>query len=138
MCKEKFLTDTLFRYIECDKNQGFNISLFPDLYFENKQLEITFNLTYEDLFILDETMNKYIFLVFNDRFTYTWIFGTIFLKKYQFTFNADSKTIGYYKSMNIYKDNSENNGNNDEKKNDDNDDNKETIDNYQSKDIKMK
>ena len=32
-----------------------------------------------------------------------WVFGSIFLRKYQFVFNTDSKTIGYYKSMNYYK-----------------------------------
>ena len=76
--------------------------MFPDLYFEKKDFETTFNLTYEDLFILDEN-NKYIFLIYNNRFTPTYILGTIFLRKYQLIFNVDSKTIGYYKSMNLYK-----------------------------------
>ena len=133
ICNERFLTDTYFRYIECDKNEGFDISLFPDLYFENKQLETIFNLTYEDLFILDETNNKYIFLIFNNRFTATWVFGSIFLKKYQLVFNVDSKTIGYYKSMNNYKDNSENHGNDSGKKNDYNNDNNDNSDNNEDK-----
>ena len=41
----------------------------------------------------------------NNRYASRWIFGSIFLRKYQFVFNPDSKTIGYYKSMNDYKNN---------------------------------
>ena len=44
-----------------------------------------------------------IFLILNSRVSDDWILGTIFLRKYQLTFNVDSKTIGYYKSMNTYK-----------------------------------
>ncbi len=80
----------------------FNISSFPDIYFEHKELETIFNLTYKDLFILDETNNKYIFLIINNKYASSWVLGNIFLKKYQLTFNVDSKTFGYYKSMNYY------------------------------------
>ena len=104
ICKEKTMViNRLFKYIECDKNEIFTIESFPNLYFEHKGLETIFNLTYEDLFILDETSNKYIFLILNSRVADDWILGTIFLRKYQLTFNVDSKTIGYYKSINIYK-----------------------------------
>ena len=104
ICKEKTMAiNRFFTYIECDKNEIFNMESFPNLYFEHKGLETIFNLTYEDLFILDETINKYIFLIFNSRVADDWILGTVFLRKYQFTFNVDSKTIGYYKSMNTYK-----------------------------------
>ena len=104
ICKEKTMTiNRFFTYIECDKNENFNMESFPNLYFEHKGLETIFNLTYEDLFILDETSNKYIFLILKSRLADDWVLGTIFLRKYQFTFNVDSKTIGYYKSMNTYK-----------------------------------
>jgi hypothetical protein len=66
-CIEKVLDDTLFRYIECDNNGLFNVSSFPDIYFEHKEFETTFNLTYKDLFILDESTDKYLFLVFNNK-----------------------------------------------------------------------
>ena len=112
ICKEKFLSESLFRYIECDNNETFNLSSFPDIYFEHKELETVFNFTYKDLFILDENRNKYIFLVFNNRFTNHWILGGLFLRKYQFTFNVDSKTMGYYKSSYYY-----NKDNYDEEKN---------------------
>ena len=99
LCREKFLPETLFRYMECDRNETLNLSSFPTIYFEHKEFETTFNFTYKDLFLFDRDKNKYIFLVFNDRQTDHWIFGSIFLRKYQLTFNIDSKTIGYYKSM---------------------------------------
>ena len=75
------MDDTNFRYIECDNNGFFNISSFPDIYFEHKEFETIFNLTYEDLFMLDKSKNKYIFLVFNNRYTDNWVFGNLFLKK---------------------------------------------------------
>ena len=122
-CREKALSDTLFRYIECDNNEEFNITSFPDIYFDKKDLETIFNLTYKDLFVLDENNNKYIFLIFNNRWQTDWIFGNIFLKKYQLTFNVDSKTIGYYKSMNTYKENIDNEDNNEDEKEEENEDN---------------
>ena len=129
----------MFRYIECDKNDNFNISSFPDIYFENKELETIFNLTYEDLFILDETKNKYIFLVFNNRHTNHWVFGNVFLRKYQFTFNVDSKTIGYYKSMNNYpNDNNNDNQNDDNKKDENKDDDNKDDNNENTNDDKKK
>ena len=40
--------------IECDSDEKFRISSFPDIYFENKEFGAVFTLTYEDLFIYDE------------------------------------------------------------------------------------
>ena len=125
LCKEIFLTDTLFRYIECEKNETFDISSFPDIFFEHIDLETIFNLTYEDFFIFDENRNKYIFLGFNNRFTDNYIFGSIFLRKYQFTFNVDSKTIGFYKSMSVYQNNKEEDKNNDNQNEEVEEENKE-------------
>lgn len=124
ICKEKNLVDNYYTYIECNKDNNFHIESFPTIYFENKPFETIFNLTYEDLFVFDEVNNKYIFLILYSRLSNNWIFGSIFLKKYQFTFNEDSKTIGYYKSMNNYKreePKEENNNNN--KKGDGNENN---------------
>ena len=121
ICIDKYLDDSnKLRYIECEKNDSFNISSFPDLYFEHKEFETIFNFTYKDLFILDETNNKYIFLIINNKYSSIWTFGKIFLKKYQLTFNVDSKSFGYYKSMNNYnKDNknADNNSKSNENKN---------------------
>ncbi len=65
---------------------------------EHKGFEAVFNLTYKDLFIIDKNNNKYIFLIFNQKFFSGWVLGSIFLRKYQFVFNEDFKTIGFYKS----------------------------------------
>ena len=99
ICKSK-INDEFYEQIECSKNSSFNISSFPDIYFEHKEFDTNFTLNYEDLFIYDKLKDKYIFLMLNDKFISGWIFGSIFLRKYQLIFNQDSKTIGYYKSMN--------------------------------------
>ena len=112
ICNYRYINDTIYDYIECDNNSLFNIYSFPDLCFEHKDFETTFNFTYEDLFVYDKHRNKYIFLMLSDKYLSGWIFGTIFLRKYQLIFNQDSKTIGYYKSMNYVCDNKKNNNNN--------------------------
>jgi len=99
ICKSK-ISDEFYEFIECSENSSFNISSFPDIYFEHKEFGTNFTLTYEDLFIHDKLKSKYIFLMLNDKYISGWIFGSIFLRKYQLIFNQDSKTIGYYKSIN--------------------------------------
>ena len=95
-CFEEILPDRKIIFY-CDKSAKNDIKdNFPTLYFESKQFNKTFELTYEDLF--REKNEKIYFLVyfreydFGDYFTV----GKIFLKKYFFTFNQDSKSIGYY------------------------------------------
>ena len=51
----------------------------------------------------------------SDKFTSGWVLGSAFLRKYQFIFNQDSKTIGYYKSFNYISDEQSNNNNSDKK-----------------------
>ena len=102
ICRHRLINNTIYDFIECDNNSSFKLSSFPDICFEHKEFETTFNFTYKDLFLYDKNRDKYVFLMINDRFLHGWIFGSIFLKKYQLTFNQDSKTIGYYKSMNNY------------------------------------
>ena len=106
-CTEKKL-DVYYYYIECDSD--INIKSFPEINLESRGLHTIFNLTYEDLFIKDEKNNKYIFLMFTrDHLIGTkWVLGTPFLRKYQFVFNEDSKTIGYYRN-NIKGNNKDNN-----------------------------
>ena len=101
ICRYKLINDSFYIYIECDNNSSFKIESFPDLCFEHKQFETIFNFTYKDLFVYNEKENKYIFLMINDENLYGWIFGSIFMKKYQLIFNQDSKTMGYYKQMNF-------------------------------------
>ena len=109
ICRYRIINNTIYDFLECDNNSSFQIASFPNICFEHKEFETTFNFTYKDLFIYDKNRDKYIFLMINDKYLYGWIFGSIFLKKYQLIFNQDSKTIGYYKSMNNYIDNYDNN-----------------------------
>ena len=111
ICSEK-KRNSYEAYIECDNSPNFKVSSFPDINFDHIGFESTFKLTYKDLFILDEKRNKYIFLIIQKDYATDWSFGTIFLRKYQFFFNDDLKTIGYYRQPGQhYEGNSNNNTN---------------------------
>ena len=82
----------------CNKSNDFNINNlkeFPTLYFEHNEFNYTFKLSYKDLFV--EFKDIYIFLIANmNNDVDDWFLGRVFLKKYQFFFNPDSKYIGFY------------------------------------------
>jgi hypothetical protein len=85
--------------IYCYKSDKFSIdkiTTFPTVCFEHINLEYTFELTYKDLFV--EKDNIYWFLVVSDdQFNVNdWILGNLFMRKYQFVFNLDTKEIGFY------------------------------------------
>ena len=71
-------TDDNIEGIFCEKSKNF----------------VEFN--YQDLFL--EKDNKFWFLIVNEIYTEIdeWYIGFSLLKKYQFVFNQDSKTIGFY------------------------------------------
>ena len=56
-------------------------------------------------------------IVFDEEETSHWIFGRIFLKKYQFVFDNDQKTITYVKKNIINNTNDDNNDKNDNNNN---------------------
>ena len=56
-------------------------------------MNYTFELTYKELFI--ELNGNYYFLV-TENSDETWSIGYPLLKKYQFVFNQDSRTVGFY------------------------------------------
>ena len=84
--------------IICNKNFSKYISSFPDLYFFHKELNYTFVLKNEELFM---TKGNHIYFLIIHKIYYVdyWSLGTIFLKKYPFLFDYDKKTIGF---INIY------------------------------------
>lgn len=91
--------DNSIEGIFCEKSKNFgieNLKLFPTLYFEYIELNYTFEFSYQDLFL--EKDNKFLFLIAVDINSEIdeWYIGFSFLKKYQFVFNQDSKTIGFY------------------------------------------
>ena len=97
LCHYRYSGELLILY--CDKSEKFNINeleKFPTLYFQHDELDYTFELTYEDLFT--DKDNKFWFLVCFESYYEIdrWILGNIFLRKYYFVLNQDSKTIGFY------------------------------------------
>ena len=104
--------------INCDKSEKFSINeikKFPSIFFEHINLDYTFELSYKDLFV--EKNNVYWFLIVSDSMFYTsdWTLGNIFMRKYQFIFNLDTKEIGFYNPK-LEKKSNNNNGNNNIKK----------------------
>jgi hypothetical protein len=72
-----------------------NIEKLPSLFFIHRELNYTFTLDSNDLFVKE--LGKYYFLVyFYDKGENTWIFGKPFFKKYQLIFDHDKKMIGFY------------------------------------------
>lgn len=95
-CFEKNTKDGKIIFF-CDKSAEDNIKNdFPTIYFEMKQFNKIFELTYKDLF--REKNGKIFFLVYFREYSFGNYFtiGKIFLKKYFFTFNQDTKMIGFY------------------------------------------
>jgi hypothetical protein len=82
-------------YIYCDKDKV-DITKFKNFYFYQKDLNFTFNLNYNDLFIVKN--NILFFNVFFDQngFSHLLNIGKIFFMKYLLVFSYDQKMIGFY------------------------------------------
>ena len=94
VCYYENISKEKYSILICDKNSNFDIEAFPTLFFYHRIFNYTFELTKENLFI--EKNNKYIFLIFFSENQNYFILGKIFLRKYLFIFNADTKSIGFY------------------------------------------
>lgn len=97
-CKEEI--DGISRYYICDLNT--EIKDLPSIYFINKELNYTFSLNYNDLFVKNN--NQYYFLVYffdSKQQENYWTIGKPFLKKYQLIFDHEKRRIGIYNG--IYK-----------------------------------
>ena len=106
-----------FFYYECDVN--INLDNFQQIEFIHQELSYKFILDKNDLFV-DYNSKKYFLCIFEEEFgnnnqnKKNWIFGTPFVKKYNFIFNQDSKLIFFNDKnddLNI-KSNLESSGNN--------------------------
>ena len=84
-----------FYYCEKEKYKE-NMKYFPPIKFIHKEMNYTFELTYEDLFI--EKYDKLILLIFFSDNGSSWKFGKPFLKKYNFIMNQDHKIVSFYKN----------------------------------------
>ena len=91
----------------CDKDKvnkyGLNkfYSEFPSLNFYHALFNYTFIFNATDLFYEDYLNNKLYFLIGNkNNDVDQWVFGKTFMNKFQFVFNSEMKTIGYYTQIN--------------------------------------
>ena len=98
-CSEKSINfnNKIYTYYECDKN--INLNNFENLEFIHQELSYIFILDKNDLFI-DVNDKKYFLCIFPEVNRYqnenNWIFGTPFIKKYNFVFDQDIKKILFY------------------------------------------
>jgi len=93
-CFEK--VEELFTWYYCDKIAEEIIAReFPPLYFKMNEFDKIFELNYKDLFKEEEGKLYFLILFSNSPQDYFDV-GKIFLKKYTFTFNRETKLIGYY------------------------------------------
>lgn len=102
-CYEKFLLGK-YNMIMCDKN--IKIDNFPTLYFYNNDYNYTFELTYKDLFLIDDNYIYFLIIYDDNNINNFWKIGKIFLQKYILNFNIDNKKVGLYKPNETIKINS--------------------------------
>ena len=74
-------------------NKKVNFKNFKEIKIINKELKYNFILDHNDLFYKFNN-GYYYFLMYFIKNDDRWVFGNTFLKKYKFTYNQDSKTIG--------------------------------------------
>ena len=93
----------------CDKNKLIEYDInnfyseFPSLNFFHNLFNYNFTLTGKDLFFEDDINNKIYFLIGNKNNHFDqWIFGKIFMNKFEFVFNSEMKTVGYYTQINNF------------------------------------
>ncbi len=93
--KESFILTKIFtyKYFVCDSNV--NLDDFSEFKFYEKNLNYTFILNKNDLFEINDG-KIYFKIIEQHYYTKSWVFGRIFLKKYQLYFDYDRKTIGIY------------------------------------------
>ena len=83
-------TFSIFDYFYCDKSV--DIKKFKPLIFHLKEIQFNFTFNSEDLF--QEINGKNIFkIVFYQYYNILWVFGRMFLKKYNLYFDREKKLI---------------------------------------------
>ena len=94
-CKSQ-LINRRYTIFYCEKN--FETKNFPTLLMHSLELNYTFELTHKDLFEVRGD-KKYFLIVFDNTSHYPWKLGKLFLQKYFFNFETDSKLIGFYNNL---------------------------------------
>ena len=95
--KTNFISD--FMIISCDISPTLNLSEFPNLNFSMKSENLTFEFSYEDLFM--KIKNKYYFSIVFETKNLIWHLGKPLFSKYTFVYNGEAKTVGFYKNKKI-------------------------------------
>ena len=83
-----------FDFLECEKDIVKEFT--PEIKFYSKDLNMSFTLDYNDLFIEKEDSLLFLVVTYTDMDEGYWILGKPFLKKYLFLFDIDTKMIGFY------------------------------------------
>ena len=92
--------DTTGYYIYTCKN-SLNLDNFPKLIFFSRSYKYNFEMNYNDLFTKKFDNNIYFLVLFrvNKNIKDDWILGEPFYRKYTFSFNLDSKIVGFYNKI---------------------------------------
>ena len=97
--KDKFLlNDKIYYFYYCEKNNFINKKIkdmFPTFLFINHNFNSNFTIIPDDIFI-EKGDYIYCLMLFDLSEKNGWILGRPFLKKYQFTFEQESKKIFFY------------------------------------------
>ena len=70
---------------------------FPSLYFKQKEFDFTFELTPQDLFVQIGDRIFFLVVFYKNNPTSSFILGKVFLQKYFFGFENESKKILFYR-----------------------------------------
>ena len=100
-CKIETIQKSYDKYFVIYCHQNFtleDLQKFPILSLQSNDLNFIFQFDFNDLFL--KTKNKYIFkIIYCNTNNGYWKLGKIFLEKYQFVFNYDSKMFGFYQKF---------------------------------------
>ena len=93
--KELSDIDYKLYYYYCNYNSSIK-NKFQSIYFHSKNLNYTFIIDKNDVFMYRNNTIYFLILFERDNILNRWILGTPFLKKYQLIFDQDKKVIGFY------------------------------------------
>ena len=99
VCHKK-LANNKFYYYSCNTyslNLKKILENFPSLYFKQNELGYTFELSPQDLFVQIGDRIFFLIVFYKNNPTASFILGKVFLQKYFFSFDNESKKIFFYK-----------------------------------------
>ena len=96
---QSIYTEYNMTFYYCDKtSKNILFENLPNVKFNSKDLDYTFELTKEEIFYVKDNF-IYLNILFCEKEFNFWLMGQMFTTKYNFIFNADSKQIGLYKNF---------------------------------------